>query len=264
MIENKLRNYWNKKLNIDKANNYIIFRKDKRRITNNASKYGCVTIYIDNNVLYSLIQNLHKITKELVENNKEYAGYYIKGLFSGDGTISLNKFNYIDYIGICFNPHSKELSHYINLLKCIGINVNYNKNIKFESGEKAIKIYGIDNFLKILNITEFEPFLFHKKNSIKLYTGFLNGQKIKSFMRLKYFKDKNVTVKEFSKITNIHHRSSHDLLVRWAKRDYLDIVKVGKRSRNCPYIFTLGKRGKNILNSLMIVEEKYSSLLNRL
>ena len=234
--ENKLRVFWAEKLGIPENN--IKIRKGKsHRLSKTASKFGVCQLKLFNKTFNSIVMKLLEEIKKFAENNDNYTGDYLTGLFSGDGAIATHNGNF-RYIGLAFNQKSEELDHYHKVLDRCGI--VFDKDTIRKNGRRCIILKNWRTYYKILLITNGKLFLDKTKNDL-FVNGVLENQYFKPLSRLNKLKSNKITAKSYSKVFNVTTRSSLDCLARLVKLNLLSI------KQEKPRVFTITDDGYNLI-----------------
>lgn len=118
----KIKSYWHNLLKID--NIYILH-------SNRNSEYGTANLKINSNTVREIAQRILALIKNSVILNKDYCGYFISGVLSGDGYIC-TELNRTKRIELYFNPNKmeEESIFYLNCLKTLEI-TNHNVRIYY-------------------------------------------------------------------------------------------------------------------------------------
>lgn len=218
-----VKNYWKNELNI-KENKIKVIKGTSYRLSDNAKEFGVFSLRLDRKIFWALTMNFLEIIKKLSENDETYAGYYIKGLLAGDGSISIDSNGSIAYVSIAFNPNSNEHEHYMKILKKLDINGNIlNKN------SRSLRINGWRNYYKLLTITENEPFFMLKEKNRIFVKGFLKNQYVIPLKRLNNFLLSKISTQSYAKEFGVCERSAMDSLKRLKKLGFLIDKKEGNR-----------------------------------
>jgi len=207
-----LKKFWMKNLNIKNIN---VREGTKYRLSRKAKKYGVASLRLNNKAMAGMILNfLYKIVQPLVERNPIYVGWYLIGLFEGDGILLDKK---LGKIGLSFNPYNSEFDHYQKILKLIGIEIDKESIIK--KYKKYIPLTNWIDYCKILDATNCQLFL-DKRNNIFIHI-FLSNQYIKPLIRLEVLQHLPITVKNYSKVFNCTMRSALKSLHRLESLDFV-------------------------------------------
>jgi hypothetical protein len=200
-----LENFWRKALNIKKI---TVREGTKYRLSEKAKKFGVASLRINNKAISGVILNfLYKVIQPLVEKNQIYVGWYLIGLFEGDG-ILINKS--LGNVGLSFNPSNSEFNHYQKILKLIGIEVDKERVIK--KYKKYIPFINWKEQGILLDATEGYLFL-DERNNIFI-SNFLRNQYVKSLSRLEKLQYFCINTKNYSKTFNCVTRSALNSLHR--------------------------------------------------
>ena len=199
-----IEEFWKNALSIE---NVTVREGTKYRLSDKAEKFGVASLRLNNKAAAGIIMNfLYRVIYPLAEQNPIYAGWYLTGLFEGDGVL-INK--NLGSIGLSFNPHDTELDHYERLLKMLGINIDkddivkkYKRYMQFNWKEQVI----------LLDATGGQLFLDSRNNVF--VSHFLENQYVKSLIRMERLCDICIDVKRYSKIFNCGYRSASDSLKR--------------------------------------------------
>jgi len=232
--EKLLEDFWKKILNVK---NITVREGTAYRLSDKAKKFGVASLRINNKSINGVILNfLYKVIHPLVERNKMYAGWYLTGLFEGDG-ILINK--HLGNIGLSFNPHNDEFDHYQMILRLIGIDVDKKSIIK--KYNRFIPIMNWRNYCILLDAVNCQLFLDDRNNIF--IKAFLNNQYIKSLLRLKAIQYFSITVKNYSIIFNCTTRSALDSLRRL---ESLGLLYCSKNKK--PFEFHISYDGYSFLD----------------
>jgi len=246
---NKLKNFWSKKLILE-PNRISIREGPVYRLSENASEYGVASLRLNNKTFRMIaLHFLENAIKSLVENNQVYAGFYLQGLLSGDGSISLDPSESLAYVSIGFNPRKNELHHYLKLLRCLNIKIN--EKIPKKEGRRFISITGWKNYYKILLATRFEPFYLDDDKNIKFWKGILTNQYVKSLIRLKELNEwEKISSKNYAEYFKIKRRTAQGCIKRLINLGLLEKVQ---------HFYKITSKGFQFLNTINTIEKKCDS-----
>jgi hypothetical protein len=240
-----IEEFWKKALNIE---NVTAREGTKYRLSDKAEEFGVASLRLNNKTAAGIILNfLYRVVYPLVERNSVYAGWYLTGLFEGDGVL-INK--NLGNVGFSFNPYDTEFEHYGRLFKMLGINVDkrdvvekYKRYMPFNWKEQII----------LLDATGGQLFL-DSRNDIFI-SHFLNNQYVKSLIRLENLHGGiNIDVKNYSKKFNCGLRSALDSLRRL---ENLGLLRCDRNGRKLNFSISYDGYGfLEFINKLKLIVNK--------
>ncbi|NCO96511.1 MAG: MarR family transcriptional regulator [Candidatus Aenigmarchaeota archaeon] len=187
-----------------------------RTISNSGSRlqenYGLMGVYLTNTVLRSVIKSLLEESKKIVLTKRKWCIDWLKGLIAGEGSVYIKNKSIVSVSIGSIRPMDREFIK--RLLERLVI--------KYREGVNDICIFGWDEFYKLHLLDAFEiPQLTNESKKIKFLRGFLNHQKTKTLMKMKYFENKEFTVRDWSEKFHVHKQVVHRQLDRLVKKDFL-------------------------------------------
>ncbi|MFH0869033.1 MAG: hypothetical protein V1839_02295, partial [archaeon] len=206
--EYSINNYWQNFLGI-KINS--VKQGTSYRLSEHSKEFGVASLRLNNKIMAGLILNfLYKVVRPLVEKSSVFAGWYLKGLFDGDGTLSVHKGKFC-FAGLAFNPKSDELDHYHKVLALF--NIDFDKAHLRKTNRRCIFFGHWQTIYKLLKATNGKLFL-NDRNKI-LVRAFLDNQYVVPLLRLKLLKGKQpITINAYTKLLGYGKRNSADCLKR--------------------------------------------------
>ena len=173
----QMQYYWHSLLKID---NLLISNSSRN------SEYGTANLRINNNTSREIAQRILKLIKNIVAQNKDYCGYFISGVLSGDGHVYIENNSRVKRIELYFNANKieEESLFYLNCLSVLGIthhNVRIhcpkNDRILAEKANKIVEeIHTVFSNVKIIPKNNIQgiggTISIHKKSDIQKLANF--------------------------------------------------------------------------------------------
>ncbi|MFQ6130206.1 MAG: hypothetical protein ACE5OT_05325 [Candidatus Hadarchaeaceae archaeon] len=256
--------YWRGKVNETKKERIIKFWADhlsvhdwqvkvrvgpEERFSKRASLFGTAAVRLNSRIAQVLIMQVLEQVKAIAESNESAAGAYLCGLFAGDGLALEHKGN-LATIGLSFNPRSTELDHYAKVLAQVGVRVDKEKLSC--DGKKAIFFNHWRDSITLLEVSDGELFLPHRRNAIRFYRGFLANQYVKPLLRLRLFKKRPLMARELANTVKVCKRTANLDLNRCVALGLLR--RDGKGTTSSPFLFYLTDKGKTFLKIVEKIE----------
>jgi len=247
---NKSKKFWEKylEINLDR----IRLREEFYNITRN----GTIHIIFNNALIAKLLKQIIKDSKKKVENNRNLAIGYLKGILAAEGNINVKKTTNCVYMVRISASKQEERDHYKKCLERVGIKL-YCKDMptvsKQEAKERgwkttkgragAVIISKWENFVKILELDLLNINIEKREKFIKY---FVNNKFTKQFLDFEYFINKRFLMKDAQKYFNLSGRNlSRVMSLRkggYIKRKELNNKKFG---------YTLTKKYINLYNKII-------------
>ena len=194
-------NFW--RSNVQFIKNSKIIQSEKQdygsRLIHNR---GSLNIKISNTVLKAFVIKLIEVSKRITLSKKKYSIEYLKGLLASEGSVSRPILKEVT-IGCIIGKERKFIKKLIK-----------NINLRFNEGKNQITITNWNSFLFLYKNNVFEiPQINNISKKEVFYIGFKNHQTTKRILKLKRFKDKEFTAKDWQKEFNLkNYISAHKFL----------------------------------------------------
>ena len=244
---NKSKKFWEKYLRIDI--NRIRLREEFHNITKN----GTIHIILNNSLVAKLLKQIIKDSKEKVENNRDLAIGYLRGILAAEGNINVKKTTNCIYMVRISASKQEERDHYKKCLEKVEIKLyckdmpTISKQEAKERGWKTTKgragcviISKWENFVKILEMGLLDLNLEKKEKFIRY---FLNNKFTKQFLSFRYFIGKKFLMKDAQKYFNLSGRRLNRVL-SLQKLGYIEREKINK----VKFEYKLTKKYLNLYN----------------
>jgi hypothetical protein len=208
--EAKLINFWKEQVPSIK-NHEISIRKRPQAGSGLINNRGVLNIKISNTVLKSFISALITNSKKITLSNKSYSLHYLSGLIASEGSVSKDKLKEVT-IG-CTNI--KERRFIRKLLKRLGLN--------FTEGKNQLSITGWNNFYFLYKNDIFNiPQINSISKRERFNGGFKEHQTTRGIIKLKKFKEKKFTARNWQKEFNLkRYISAHKFLKKFVEKKIL-------------------------------------------
>ncbi|MEM2874654.1 MAG: hypothetical protein QW567_01315 [Candidatus Hadarchaeales archaeon] len=219
------------------------------RFSRRAAVFGTAAIRLNSRIAQTLIMTVLDRIKTLAESDSRAAGAYLCGLLAGDGVVLEYK-GIFTAVGLSFNPHSDELEHYTKVLATAGVHIEKEKLAR--SGAKVMYFTHWRDSIALLKASDGYLFLPHRRNAVRFYKGFLYNQYIRPLLRLRVFKERQLTAREFARLVGICKRTANLGLNRCVNLGFLGIN--GKGTTSSPFRFYLTEGGRMFLEVVNKIE----------
>lgn len=249
---NKSKKFWEKYLGVNL--NKIRLREEFYNITRN----GTIHVILYNSLVAKLLKQIIKDSKKKIENKRDLAIGYLRGILAAEGNINVKKKTNCVYMVRISASKKEERDHYKKCLERVGIKL-YCKDMptvsKQEAKERgwkttkgragAVIISRWENFLKIFLL---DLLNLNKEKQVKFNQYFINNKFTKQFLSLSSFMDKEFTMKQAQEYFNFSGRHI-DRVLSLLKQRYISRRKIN----NIKFSYKLNNKYRLTYNKLKLI-----------